>query len=183
MQWSSGRLARSGSRTDVKAALAVQNGEFGHIQRSPRSRYATRQLDRRWLIRVAEKLQSGSCPQHAFVGISVSVCLLKFSKHVPAASHQFAVSYTYRLTALLSLLSVQAGKSIAVAGAGLGGLAFALALLKFCKEHQVHPLPHIHIFERDSTPDARAGFGYSLGVRSDSGGLQVHQIRIELCDR
>ncbi|DBB18549.1 TPA: hypothetical protein ACH3X3_000185 [Trebouxia sp. C0006] len=55
----------------------------------------------------------------------------------------------------------------------LGGLAFALALLRFCKEHQVRPLPHIHVFERDSSPDARAGFGYSLGVRSDSGGLQV----------
>lgn len=68
-----------------------------------------------------------------------------------------------------------AGKNIAVAGAGLGGLAFALALLRFCKEHQVHPLPHIHVFERDSSPDVRAGFafGYSLGVRSDSGGLQV----------
>ncbi|DBA73235.1 TPA: hypothetical protein ACH3X1_011298 [Trebouxia sp. C0004] len=66
-----------------------------------------------------------------------------------------------------------AGKNIAIAGAGLGGLAFALALLQFCKERQVHPLPHIHVFERDSSPDARAGFGYSLGVRSDSGGLQV----------
>ena len=78
---------------------------------------------------------------------------------------------------------MQAGKNIAVAGAGLGGLAFALALLKFSKEHQVHPLPHIHVFERDSSPDALAGFGYSLGVRSDSGGLQVHHIPIEVCNQ
>ena len=95
------------------------------------------------------------------------------------------ISYTCKSTAPLSLLPVQAGKNIAVAGAGLGGLAFALALLRFCKEHQVHPLPHIHVFERDSSPDVRAGFafGYSLGVRSDSGGLQVHHLPTELCDR
>ncbi len=82
----------------------------------------------------------------------------------------------------MSLLPVQAGKNIAVAGAGLGGLAFALALLQFSKQQRVHPLPHIHVFERDASPDARAGFGYSLGVRSDSGGLQVH-IPVEFCNR
>ena len=68
---------------------------------------------------------------------------------------------------------MQAGKAIAIAGAGLGGLAFGLALLRLCEKQQVHPLPRIHIFERDASPDARAGFGYTLGVRSDSGGLQV----------
>ena len=68
-----------------------------------------------------------------------------------------------------------AGKDIAVTGAGLGGLAFGLSLLQLCKEQQVQPLPRIHIFERDASPDARAGFGYTLGVRSDSGGLQVQR--------
>ena len=89
MQSSSGRLARSGSRIGLKAALTVQNGEFGHIQRSTGSRYATWQLDRRLLIRAAEKLQSGSCPQHAFVGTSMSEGVLKSSKDIATVPHQF----------------------------------------------------------------------------------------------
>lgn len=58
-------------------------------------------------------------------------------------------------------------------GAGLGGIAFGLSLLKLCEEHNVRPLPEVHLFERDSSEDAQTGHGYSLGVRSDSGGLQV----------
>lgn len=60
-------------------------------------------------------------------------------------------------------------------GAGLGGVAFGLSLLKLCEEHSVRPLPEVHLFERDSSDDAQTGHGYSLGVRSDSGGLQVRR--------
>ena len=65
------------------------------------------------------------------------------------------------------------GKKVYIVGAGLGGVAFGLSLLKLCKEHDIQPVPEVHLFERDGSEDAQTGHGYSLGVRSDSGGLQV----------
>lgn len=72
-------------------------------------------------------------------------------------------------------LLLHPGKKVYVVGAGLGGVAFGLSLLKLCEEHNVRPLPEVHLFERDSSEDAQTGHGYSLGVRSDSGGLQVRR--------
>lgn len=68
-----------------------------------------------------------------------------------------------------------AGKKVYIVGAGLGGVAFGLSLLKLCEEHSIKPLPEVHLFERDSSEDTQTGHGYSLAVRSDSGGLQVLQ--------
>ena len=65
-----------------------------------------------------------------------------------------------------------AGKRICIAGAGIGGLAFGLSLQRFCQEQGIS-LPEIHVFERDDSAEGRAGKGYSLGVRGDSGGLQA----------
>ena len=62
---------------------------------------------------------------------------------------------------------------MAIAGAGLGGLAFGLSLMRVCQENQVEPLPGIKIFERDASSEARVGQGYTLAIRGDSGGLQV----------
>ena len=59
-----------------------------------------------------------------------------------------------------------------MAGAGIGGLAFAASLQLLCEEQGVKPL-QIQLFERDKNAEVRAGQGYSLSVRSDSGGLQV----------
>ena len=63
------------------------------------------------------------------------------------------------------------GKRVSISGAGLGGLAFGLSLLKLCKEQGISPPPKVHFFERDATADARAGQGYSLGITE--GGLQA----------
>ena len=65
------------------------------------------------------------------------------------------------------------GKRIFVAGAGIGGLAFAASLQLLCKEQSLAPLPVVRLFERDESAETRVGRGYSLSVRSDSGGLQV----------
>ncbi len=62
---------------------------------------------------------------------------------------------------------------MAIAGAGLAGLAFALSLLQHCKQSGVTPLPKITIFDRDASAEARIGQGYLLTVRSDTGGLQA----------
>ncbi len=68
-----------------------------------------------------------------------------------------------------------AGKRIAVAGAGIAGTAFALALEQACRLHRISPMPVIQLFERDASATARAGLGYSLSLRNDSGlaGLTV----------
>ena len=78
------------------------------------------------------------------------------------------------LCAQPSLRYAHTGKRVAIAGAGLGGLAFGLSLLRVCQENQVEPLPDIKIFERDASSEARGGQGYSLAIR-DTGGLQVSQ--------
>ena len=64
-----------------------------------------------------------------------------------------------------------AGKKIFVAGCGLGGLSFALHLQRLCDEQGITPRPDVRLFERDSSPEMRAGQGYSLSVRGE--GLQV----------
>jgi 2-polyprenyl-6-methoxyphenol hydroxylase-like FAD-dependent oxidoreductase len=45
-------------------------------------------------------------------------------------------------------------KRIAIAGAGIGGLSFALSLRRWCILRSL-PLPHITIFERDINREAR----------------------------
>ena len=75
------------------------------------------------------------------------------------------------------------GKKVYVIGAGLGGVAFSLSLLKICNELNVLPPPEVHLFERDGSADAQTGLGYSLAVRSDSGGLQVRQEAVCLTKR
>ena len=74
-------------------------------------------------------------------------------------------------------LSYLAGKHILIAGAGISGLSFPLALHKQWTSSSQHLLPKITIIERDSKLD-RLGprQGYSLSVRSDGsrgGGVQV----------
>jgi len=66
-----------------------------------------------------------------------------------------------------------AGKSIIVAGAGIGGLAFATALSK--QWPPAFPKPNITIFERHSYDDRVGREGYTLSLRTDSrsGGVQV----------
>ncbi len=70
---------------------------------------------------------------------------------------------------------VIAGKRVAVAGAGIAGTAFALALEQACRLHRISPMPVIQLFERDASATARAGLGYSFSLRDDSGlgGLTV----------
>src|SRR5271170_6751371 len=66
-----------------------------------------------------------------------------------------------------------AGKSIIVAGAGIGGLAFATALSK--QWPPTFPKPNVTIFERQSYDDRVGREGYTLSLRTDSrsGGVQV----------
>ena len=66
-----------------------------------------------------------------------------------------------------------AGKHILVAGAGVGGLTFAVSLHRLCAEQNIPHPPKVTLFERDHDSSERVGRGYSLSVRSDSGGLQV----------
>lgn len=70
-----------------------------------------------------------------------------------------------------------AGKKVIVAGAGIGGLAFASALSKQLSSlpPSLSP-PSITIYERDSL-DATGREGYSMSIRSDgvSGGMQTLQ--------
>jgi len=63
------------------------------------------------------------------------------------------------------------GRHIAVAGAGMSGLSFAIALRKLWPA-SVAP-PHITIFERDTQEDAEGRQGYSLSLAGydDTGGL------------
>jgi hypothetical protein len=83
---------------------------------------------------------------------------------------------------VLTRPAVIPGKNVAVAGAGLAGLAFGLSLLKQCHEQGVSPLPKITLFDRDASADAREGQGYFLNVRSDTGGLQASTLN-QACDQ
>jgi 2-polyprenyl-6-methoxyphenol hydroxylase-like FAD-dependent oxidoreductase len=73
-------------------------------------------------------------------------------------------------------------KRICVSGAGVAGLAFAIALLKQWPSGH-HPPPTLAIYERDTEQGATGREGYSLGLRSDPpGGLQALQ-KLGLLDR
>ncbi|CAG8949910.1 hypothetical protein HYFRA_00004240 [Hymenoscyphus fraxineus] len=70
------------------------------------------------------------------------------------------------------------GKKVIVSGAGIGGLAFAIAIQK---HHELHyptlPAPIVRIYERDSESSAKNREGYSMSIRSDgvSRGMQMLQ--------
>jgi 2-polyprenyl-6-methoxyphenol hydroxylase-like FAD-dependent oxidoreductase len=66
-----------------------------------------------------------------------------------------------------------AGKTIVVAGAGIAGLSFAVALRQ--KWPSSDTPPKIIIYERDAEEGGAEREGYSLSIRSDgaSGGIQV----------
>ena len=68
---------------------------------------------------------------------------------------------------------VIAGKTIFIAGAGIGGLAFATALSK--QWPSTFPKPKLTIFERDNYEDRVGREGYTLSLRTDSrsGGVQA----------
>lgn len=68
-----------------------------------------------------------------------------------------------------------AGKTIVVAGAGLAGLSFALALRQ--RWPSSHTTPTIIIYERDAKDAGVEREGYSISIRSDgaSGGMQALQ--------
>lgn len=69
-----------------------------------------------------------------------------------------------------------AGKKVIVSGAGIGGLAFGVAIQK---QHDLHyptqPPPIVKIYERDSASVAKNREGYSMSIRSDgvSRGMQM----------
>jgi 2-polyprenyl-6-methoxyphenol hydroxylase-like FAD-dependent oxidoreductase len=66
------------------------------------------------------------------------------------------------------------GQTIAIAGAGIAGLSFAIALTKQWSAPE--PPPTVIIYERDSAEDALGREGYSLSLRSDPpGGIQALQ--------
>jgi 2-polyprenyl-6-methoxyphenol hydroxylase-like FAD-dependent oxidoreductase len=69
------------------------------------------------------------------------------------------------------------GKSIIVAGAGVAGLSFAIAITKFWNEAIHGAPPSLQIFERDTQENAIGREGYSLSLRTDSGaqGIQTLQ--------
>ena len=76
------------------------------------------------------------------------------------------------------------GKTVFVAGAGIGGTAFGLALLQLCKDRNIHPLPNVHVFEGDLSPEARSGQGYFFTLKHQSGGMPVccsYAIHMLLC--
>ena len=69
------------------------------------------------------------------------------------------------------------GKRVVVAGAGISGLAFAIAFNKqwlSVRPNEAAPPPELVVFERDSAEDAIGREGYSMSLRSDPpGGLQA----------
>lgn len=62
-----------------------------------------------------------------------------------------------------------------MAGGGIGGAAFALALEQACKISSVLSLPSIKVFERDPSISTQENLGWSFGLKSEdgSGGLQA----------
>lgn len=68
------------------------------------------------------------------------------------------------------------GKTIVIAGAGIGGLSFAIALHKQWPSNTTAEPPTIILYERDSAENAIGREGYSLSLRSDPpGGMQALQ--------
>ena len=72
-----------------------------------------------------------------------------------------------------------AGTRIVVAGAGIGGLTFCIALQQFLEtaNEEIESRPSIVVYERDTSAHAMGREGYSLSIRGDpfSGGMQVLQ--------
>ncbi|CAF4681848.1 unnamed protein product [Rotaria sp. Silwood2] len=72
-----------------------------------------------------------------------------------------------------------AGKRIIIAGGGIGGLTFCIALQHFLDNatKKIEPPPTITVYERDTSVDAVGREGYSLSIRGDaiSGGMQTLQ--------
>jgi len=68
-----------------------------------------------------------------------------------------------------------ADKTIIVAGAGIGGLAFAISLRQQWPSSSSSPKPKLHIYERDSYENRVGREGYTLSLRTDftSGGIQA----------
>jgi 2-polyprenyl-6-methoxyphenol hydroxylase-like FAD-dependent oxidoreductase len=77
-----------------------------------------------------------------------------------------------------------AGKRIAIAGAGIAGLSFAIALRNSWASHNpTGTPPSVQIFERDTHEDAVGRHGYSLSLRAggQSSGVEALQ-RLGLLD-
>ncbi|CAF3372829.1 unnamed protein product [Rotaria socialis] len=78
------------------------------------------------------------------------------------------------------------GKYIIVAGGGIGGLTFCVALQRFLENNnqEINPPPHIVVYERELSLDDIGREGYSLSIRSDplSGGMQILQ-KLDLLDQ
>lgn len=67
-------------------------------------------------------------------------------------------------------------KNIVIAGAGIAGLSFAIAITKQWHSTTTAEPPKITIYERDSAEDTIGREGYSLSLRSDPpGGIQALQ--------
>ncbi|CAF1163553.1 unnamed protein product [Adineta steineri] len=71
------------------------------------------------------------------------------------------------------------GKRIVIAGGGIGGITFCIALQQFLdkEKEKISPPPSIVVYERDTSADAIGREGYSLSLRGDplSGGMQTLQ--------
>ncbi|CAF0760043.1 unnamed protein product [Adineta steineri] len=71
------------------------------------------------------------------------------------------------------------GKRIIVAGAGIGGTVFCIALQQFLEKHGQHiqPSPLIDVYERETSMNVVGREGYSISIRSDgiSEGMQTLQ--------
>ena len=75
-------------------------------------------------------------------------------------------------------MPLAAGKRICIAGGGIAGAAFALALEQACKLNGTSPMPSIEVFERDASVSTQENLGWSFGLMSEkgSGGLQVYRL-------
>ncbi|KAK9864789.1 hypothetical protein WJX84_005645 [Apatococcus fuscideae] len=76
---------------------------------------------------------------------------------------------------LIWQMAYLAGKRICIAGGGIAGAAFALALEQACKLNGISPMPSIEVFERDTTVATQENLGWSFGLMSEggTGGLQA----------
>lgn len=68
------------------------------------------------------------------------------------------------------------GKKVIISGAGISGLSFAISLRKqWASQSPTIPPPLITIYERDSAVPDASRQGYSISIRSDTGGMQALQ--------
>lgn len=67
-------------------------------------------------------------------------------------------------------------KKIIISGAGIGGLALAIALRKQWPQYTAAPFPELTVYERETQQNAIGREGYSQSIRSDApGGIQALQ--------